>query len=819
MKYAIRIITGVLMAAMVFLALSPTAAEAVPPMPSSFYGTVKLNGSNVPDGTKVFAWIGGVKYCETETETYQGDSVYSMDVPGDDPDTPEKDGGVEGETIVFKIAGYTADQTGTWHSGTSLPLNLTAAEGPITITPTFTPTPTNTPTRTPTPTPTGPRPTPTPTPTATRTPMAAFRLYLPLILKNYSPGPQQFQLTAFSRGAMDPVLKQMADGSLWLVGHYAENWEPFYTISYDGGQTWSEPQLLWDFWCYDMDMAQDPSGRIWVAWSATPEDAYDIFYRTTEDSGHTWSPVRAINVPPDHDTVVSVVPMSSTETWICWEGGCVIIEDGGQTWSDVQPMPVYGWNNATYTRTSDSRLWIAKGGMSSIMAQYSSDGGQSWSPLQLVTSVKPAPSTVDEPIRPIARLLEDSGGDLWLAWYAYSSTTDTSQVWIATSTDNGVTWSSPRQITMDPSFHGSYFSNISIAQIGNKIWVVYASDKAERWQIYGRIINEIKEPNLVMNSDFELGLEYWSNTGDSATYLGDSQYPHGGLYCAKGIEVHEWNLGRLYQDVTYKLEPGKQYRISGWIRTEDVEGSVVIGLDYVGEAGWTPGGGYVKEIGHVTGTTDWTYYESDVFTLPQMPSDAVALWFLFDFNSGKGTAWWDDVKLLPISTVFFEDFNDGTADGWIPTGGNWVVENGEYSQSNTGGVFWSWAGDTNWTDYSFSAKVRFLNPQKEASFGIRSPDSSNVYYFCLAGGANALTIAEIANGQETYNIRTSPWTAEMNRWYEVEVVVQGDNMKCYLDDDLVFDYTDSGIPSRGRIGLRTYFTHAHFDDILVTALP
>ena len=191
MKDAIRI-TSVLVAAVVLLTLSPTAAEAVPPVPSSFYGTVKLNGSNMPDGTKVSAWIGGVKYCETETETWEGDSVYFMDVPGDDPETPEKDGGVEGETIVFKIASYTADQTGTWHSGTNVELNLTAAEGTVTVTPTstFTPTPTNTPTRTPTPTPTGPSPTPTPTPTGTRTPIAPFRIYLPLILKNYSPGSQ-----------------------------------------------------------------------------------------------------------------------------------------------------------------------------------------------------------------------------------------------------------------------------------------------------------------------------------------------------------------------------------------------------------------------------------------------------------------------------------------------------------------------------------------------------------------------------------------------------------------------------------------------------
>jgi Tol biopolymer transport system component len=207
MKDPIRMMS-ILMAAMVLLSLSPTAAGAAPPIPSSFYGTAKLNGANVLDATKVSAWVGGAKYAETETIIWEGDSVYSIEVPGDDPDTPEKDGGVEGDTVVFKIGDHTADQTGTWHSGTNVELNLTATEGTVTVTPTstFTLTPTNTPTSTPTPTgtPTS-TPTvtatptstgaPTSTPTRTRTPTptlaSGHEVYLPLILKNqstYTPG-------------------------------------------------------------------------------------------------------------------------------------------------------------------------------------------------------------------------------------------------------------------------------------------------------------------------------------------------------------------------------------------------------------------------------------------------------------------------------------------------------------------------------------------------------------------------------------------------------------------------------------------------------
>ena len=105
-------------------------------------------------------------------------------------------------------------------------------------------------------------------------------------------------------------------------------------------------------------------------------------------------------------------------------------------------------------------------------------------------------------------------------------------------------------------------------------------------------------------------------------------------------------MGRLYEDVTGIVSPGARYKIGGWIRTQGVDGHVVIALDYVTSGGWSPAEGYVKEIGYVSGTQDWTYYESDEFVLPPMPASCVAAWFLFDFNAGKGSAWWDDVFLV-----------------------------------------------------------------------------------------------------------------------------------------------------------------------------
>ena len=161
--------------------------------------------------------------------------------------------------------------------------------------------------------------------------------------------------------------------------------------------------------------------------------------------------------------------------------------------------------------------------------------------------------------------------------------------------------------------------------------------------------------NLLENPGFEdaeSGLAGWSQTGGTANYYPQESEvtpPHSGFYSCRGEETDTGNLGRLFQDVTEITSPGNAYQISGWIKTSGVNGSVVIALDYVdAEGGWTPGDGYVREIGQVTGTQDWAFFESDVFTLPPMPSDANALWFLFDFNNGAGTAWFDDVSLLAV---------------------------------------------------------------------------------------------------------------------------------------------------------------------------
>jgi hypothetical protein len=122
----IRIPIFSLILAIILLLFNASIASAVPPVPCSFYGTVKSGGINVPLDTIVSARINGVTYASKTVLVDHADTVYAFNVPGDEPETPGIiEGGVQGDTVLFYIGNQKADQTAPWCSGGNNQLNLT----------------------------------------------------------------------------------------------------------------------------------------------------------------------------------------------------------------------------------------------------------------------------------------------------------------------------------------------------------------------------------------------------------------------------------------------------------------------------------------------------------------------------------------------------------------------------------------------------------------------------------------------------------------------------------------------------------------------
>jgi len=114
-------------------------------MPAAYYGNITRDGTGAPMGTNIYVWIDGTEITSSEYMT-AAKGIYGphidlspsglyLIVPPDNGDTPEKDGGISGDTIVFKINGFTAYPTATWSSGavSNIDLTCTNCDNPPTL--------------------------------------------------------------------------------------------------------------------------------------------------------------------------------------------------------------------------------------------------------------------------------------------------------------------------------------------------------------------------------------------------------------------------------------------------------------------------------------------------------------------------------------------------------------------------------------------------------------------------------------------------------------------------------------------------------------
>ncbi len=95
----------------VIILFSAVIAFALPGMPHKFFGDVMIDGLPAPDGLWVEAVIDGVFYewGLTSGGQYGWDIADLFNVPADDPDTSEKEGGVSGDWVEFYVDGFYAD--------------------------------------------------------------------------------------------------------------------------------------------------------------------------------------------------------------------------------------------------------------------------------------------------------------------------------------------------------------------------------------------------------------------------------------------------------------------------------------------------------------------------------------------------------------------------------------------------------------------------------------------------------------------------------------------------------------------------------------
>ena len=176
-------------------------------------------------------------------------------------------------------------------------------------------------------------------------------------------------------------------------------------------------------------------------------------------------------------------------------------------------------------------------------------------------------------------------------------------------------------------------------------------------------------------------------------------------------------------------------------------------------------------------------------------------------------------QLAFAAAAFSDNFEDGNHNGWSKSGGTWaVVSDGSRAlqQSNAttdnARVF---AGDSGWTDYTVSARVKPISLGSGGFVGLlaRAKGSTSFYRLGLLPG-NQIQLQAVDSGTVTVLGGTSH-TVTPGTWHTLALSVSGSTISGTVDGTPVATAGNSSLPN-GRIGLQTSRSSATFDDVTVT---
>jgi len=138
------------------------------------------------------------------------------------------------------------------------------------------------------------------------------------------PWSSEKNLTANPNADISPAIMQAQDGKIWVVWstNRTGNYEIYYKTSSDNGATWSWPEKNLTANPKDDEcpsIMQVANGTIWLAWSANRTGNFDVYYKTSQDNGATWSTDKFLNIPTTNDRNPSITQAANGKIWFVWE--------------------------------------------------------------------------------------------------------------------------------------------------------------------------------------------------------------------------------------------------------------------------------------------------------------------------------------------------------------------------------------------------------------------------------------------------------------------------------------------------------------------
>ncbi|HET6383880.1 MAG TPA: alpha-L-arabinofuranosidase C-terminal domain-containing protein [Armatimonadota bacterium] len=150
-------------------------------------------------------------------------------------------------------------------------------------------------------------------------------------------------------------------------------------------------------------------------------------------------------------------------------------------------------------------------------------------------------------------------------------------------------------------------------------------------------------------------------------------------------------------------------------------------------------------------------------------------------------------------TLYQKDFANGDAD-WHFNRGAWKLQDGALVQTSDEDGPDATAGDLGWTDYTYSLQARKISGREGFLIMFHYRNNGHFVWWNVGGWGNTRTgLERVGGGGKGELGRPSPVTVETGRWYNIRIELNGDRIRCYLDDKLVTEATDTPPPPVGPL--------------------
>ncbi|NIS80944.1 MAG: hypothetical protein GTO14_12205, partial [Anaerolineales bacterium] len=183
------------------------------------------------------------------------------------------------------------------------------------------------------------------------------------------------QLTVHPAVDLKPVVRQMTDGSLWIVWASSRtgSYDLYRKTSFDNGASWSdETRLTTDSHLNKMPaLTQTSEGSIWLVWASDRTGNYDLYYKTSDDFGASWSENIQLTSGPKIDSNPQMLQTVDGQIWLVWSSRkasttadddiyYMYSTDNGATWSDSVQFTTNEYDDIwpSLIQTHLMRIWV-----------------------------------------------------------------------------------------------------------------------------------------------------------------------------------------------------------------------------------------------------------------------------------------------------------------------------------------------------------------------------------------------------------------------------------------------------------------------------